>query len=103
MAVISSDWPVSVQLNALAGIRDQVDRGGKWGWKNVSLEDMIKVATYNGAYAMGIEEQAGSIEAGKFADFIVLDGNLFDIATEEIGDVKVLKTVFEGKEVYNRN
>jgi len=39
----------------------------------VPAEAVLEMATINGARAMGIEDQAGSIEAGKKADFIVID------------------------------
>ena len=55
--------------------------------------------TINGAYANFLEGETGSIEVGKKADLVVLERNLFDIPTEEIGDVKVLMTMFEGKAV----
>ena len=42
------------------------------------------------------------LKAGMLADFIVLSENLFEIAPEKIKDVKVLTTVVNGKEVYNK-
>ncbi len=55
--------------------------------------------TINGAYANFMEDETGSIEVGKKADLVVLEHNLFDIPTEEIGDVQVLMTMFEGEAV----
>jgi len=37
------------------------------------------------------------------ADFIVLDHNIFEIAPENIRDVKVLRTVVDGKQVYGNH
>ena len=65
----------------------------------MTLPDMIASFTINGAYANFIEDETGSIEVGKKADLIVLGRNLFDIPTEEIGDVKVMMTMFEGRAV----
>ena len=42
----------------------------------------------------------GSLEAGKFADLIVLDRNFFDVPAEQIADIKVLQTVVGGRVVY---
>jgi hypothetical protein len=47
-----------------------------------------------------MEDETGSIEVGKKADLVVLERNLVDIPTEEIGDVNVMMTMFEGKTVY---
>lgn len=67
---------------------------------SVSLEQMIRAGTINGAYANFLEDEIGSIEVGKKADIVVLTKNLFSIDTEEIPNVKVAMTFFEGKRVY---
>jgi predicted amidohydrolase YtcJ len=68
--------------------------------EKMSLADMIEGFTINGAYANFVEDITGSIEVGKMADMVILDKNLFDIPATEIMNVKVLLTLFEGKEVY---
>ncbi|NMC11328.1 MAG: amidohydrolase [Chloroflexi bacterium] len=68
----------------------------------VTLEEMIDSYTINGAYANFLEKVTGSLEVGKKADFIVLDKNLFEIPAEEIHTARVLKTYFDGKEVFQR-
>ncbi len=72
---------------------------GKIG-DGIELEDGIKILTLNGAMAMMHEDETGSIETGKYADMIILDRNLFEIEETEISEVRVLSTVFQGKEVY---
>jgi hypothetical protein len=42
------------------------------------------------------------LEVGKRATFIVLNHNLFEIPPADISETQVLKTVFNGKEVYNK-
>ena len=66
----------------------------------IDLETAIAIFTRNGAYAMRLERETGSIEAGKFADMIVLDRNLFEIRPDRIGDTQVLLTLLGGKAVY---
>ncbi|WP_368653710.1 amidohydrolase family protein [Ornithinibacillus sp. 4-3] len=43
----------------------------------------------------------GSLEAGKRADIVVLDRNLFEIPAEEIRDAKVSLTMMDGKVLYD--
>ena len=68
--------------------------------EKVSLEDMIKSYTINGAYANFLEKETGSIKVGKKADFVVLDKNLFEIPEQDIHKTKLLLTLLEGKETY---
>ena len=71
--------------------------------ESVTLEEAIRVYTIGGAHALLKEDLIGSIEVGKYADFIVLDRNFFEISVDDISETKVLKTIFNGKEVYSRN
>jgi hypothetical protein len=47
-----------------------------------------------------VDEETGSIEAGKWADMIVLNHNLFEIPSTEIHNTEVQKTIFKGEVVY---
>ena len=44
----------------------------------ISPLEIIKIATRNGAHALGIEEEVGTVEAGKQADMIILSDNPLD-------------------------
>ena len=68
--------------------------------ERILLEDAIAAFTINAAYTNHLDDQTGSIEAGKLADLIVLDRNLFEIAPEAISATQVLLTLFEGKQVH---
>jgi predicted amidohydrolase YtcJ len=52
------------------------------------------------AYAEFRESQKGSLTAGKLADVVVLDTDLFAISPEKIKDAKVLMTIVGGKVVF---
>ena len=110
LTIYGSDWPSVVpDANPWPGIESMVTRGDPyantpeplWPEQAISLEQAIEVFTRNGAIAMKNEDKAGSIEAGKYADFIILDRNLFEIPVTEISDTQVLRTVLEGKIVYD--
>ena len=48
------------------------------------------------------EKVRGSIEPGKYADFVILDENVLTCDAQDLGDVQVVKTFFEGREVYSK-
>ncbi|MGG6229701.1 amidohydrolase [Tenacibaculum sp. SDUM215027] len=94
---LSSDWNVS-SLNPFVGIQNAVTRIPQ----NISLEEAIKAYTINGAYVMRQETKVGSLKAGKLADFIVVDQNIFTTPANQINKTKVVLTIFDGKEVYKK-
>ena len=68
--------------------------------ERVDVETAIVIFTRNGAVAMEKEDETGTIEPGKSADFIVISQNLLEIPAEKIHETKVLRTVLQGKTVY---
>lgn len=68
--------------------------------ERVSLENMIKSFTINAAYQNYRDDISGSIEVGKYADFAVLDQNLFEIDPIDIDKTLVLSTIFHGEAIY---
>ncbi len=70
------------------------------GRKGITLEQAIEGVTINAAWQIRMEEKIGSLETGKYADLVILDKNLFDVAPDEIAAVRVLATVMGGKNTY---
>jgi predicted amidohydrolase YtcJ len=60
----------------------------------------IRAMTINGAYQLHQAKQTGSLEVGKFADYIVLDRNIMTIDAADIANTNVLATVVGGDTVY---
>ena len=60
----------------------------------------LQAMTYNGAWQLHLEKERGSIEPGKYADFVILDEDVLTCDAQHLGEVKVLNTFFEGQEVY---
>ena len=63
---------------------------------------MIRAYTLGGAYQLRKEDDLGSIEAGKLADLVVLDQNLFEIDRNDIQHTKPVAVMMEGKIVSGR-
>ena len=63
----------------------------------VGLDAALKAATMGPAWQIGMDREIGSIEAGKLADLVVLERNLFEIPAHEIHKTKVVMTVMNGQ------
>ncbi|RJE72400.1 amidohydrolase [Pseudoalteromonas sp. MSK9-3] len=94
---LSSDWNVST-FNPFVGLSNAISRAPQ----NISLAQAIKAYTLNSAYAMRQDQQVGSIEVGKLADLVVIDGNLFERSVLEIKKTQVDMTLLDGEIVYQR-
>ena len=64
------------------------------------VPEAVHIYTLGGAHALLKEDKIGSLEVGKYADFIILNQNLFEISPDDISVTEVLNTIFNGKEVY---
>ena len=106
---LGSDWMVA-PLDPFTGIHAAVTRatldgknpGGWYPEQKLSLEEALRGYTIDAAFAEFAEKEKGSIEAGKMADLVVLDRDLFATPPEGIKDVKVAMTIAGGKIVYRR-
>jgi predicted amidohydrolase YtcJ len=75
--------------------------GNVWGpAQRITVDQALMVGTINGAYASHEESVKGSITAGKYADFTMLEKDPHDVNPDEIKNIKILKTVVGGKTVY---
>lgn len=115
----ASDYPITAIPNPFVGIELGVTRIAPdnyhpwifdyddpkfheplWPEERANVLDMIDSFTINQAYANFIDDRSGSIEAGKDADFIIIDRNIIEGDPEDIGIATVLETIFQGKTVY---
>ena len=89
------------------GIATAVTRQARWTsgplYPNQALtrEQAIRMYTTNNAWLLFKERQIGSLEAGKFADFIVIDTDILTCPDAKIATAKVLRTYLGGKLVYD--
>jgi|AntRauTorckE6833_2_1112554.scaffolds.fasta_scaffold07078_2 predicted amidohydrolase YtcJ len=71
--------------------------------EKLSRKETLKGMTIWAAYSNFEENEKGSIEAGKFADFVILDQDPMEIEEAEIPETKVLFTYIDGEKVYQSN
>jgi predicted amidohydrolase YtcJ len=101
-----SDWFVA-PATPLEGIyaavtRRTLDDKNPDGWvpaQKITVEEALRAYTVGGAYASFDESRKGTLSAGKLADLVIVDRDLFKIPPEEIRNAKVLTTVVGGKVV----
>ena len=65
--------------------------------QRVSREGALRAVTIDAAYSLQMENEVGSIESGKLANFTVLDENPLTVAADEIKDIGIWGTVHEGR------
>jgi predicted amidohydrolase YtcJ len=103
-----SDFPVELS-NPFHGLYAAVTRQGRdgepdGGWyadQALSRAEALHSFTLAAAYAANQETRLGSLESGKWADFIIIDRDYFEVPSAEIDDIKVLQTWVGGELVFD--
>ncbi len=106
---LGSDFPVE-RPDPLLGFYAAVSRQDTKGWpaggwyssQKLSREQALYGFTRGAAYAAFQEQQIGSLEVGKFADFVVLSRDIMEIPVTNIPETQVLATYVNGKAVFQR-
>src|SRR5210317_878649 len=104
-----SDFPVELS-NPFHGLYAAVTRQGRdgepeGGWyadQALTRAEALHSFTLAGAYAARQEDRLGSLEPGKWADFIMIDRNYFTVPAAEIDDIVVIETWVGGQKAYVR-
>lgn len=108
--VFGADYPTS-PLNPLIQIADAVFRESPFGFNGgkpwhpeqaISFEEALHAYTQAGADMTPWNDQIGSITAGKWADFAVIDGKVPVPMDKSVRNLAVEATYFAGREVYAR-
>ncbi|MCG6910845.1 MAG: amidohydrolase [Deltaproteobacteria bacterium] len=106
--MFSSDCPVA-DPNPLAGIhaavtRQRADGSPAGGWypnQRVMVDQAIRAYTLTPAIASGAHHYLGSLSCGKCADIVVLDQDIYRVASEDILDTGIFLTIFDGDIVFS--
>jgi hypothetical protein len=89
-----------------AGIsREDVNGQPPGGWipsERLTLGESIRAYTRGSAYAGFAEDRIGSLEPGKYADFIIIDRDPTEIDAQSLAKTQVLETWISGKKVWSR-
>lgn len=96
LMTVGTDWAVTEEPNLFPGLAGMLMHGEN----SIDITAATRALTLNGAIAMGRENDLGSLEVGKNANFIVLDRNIFEIPPGNIAETRVLQTFFEGELVF---
>ncbi len=102
-----SDFPVESPnpffgLHAAVTRQDHHDQpsGGWYPQQRMTLVEAFRAFTLDAAYAAHQEHRLGTLEPGKWADFILVDHDIFADAPERLWSTKVLQTWVAGKRVF---
>jgi len=104
-----SDFPVE-NVNPFYGLYSSITRqdhggmppGGWYSEHRLSREETLRIFTRDAAYAAHQEDVLGTLETGKWADFILIDRDIFEVDASEIWQTEVLETWVAGEKVYQK-
>lgn len=104
-----SDWTVA-PLDPIQGIyaavtRRTLDGKNPGGWfpeQKITVEEALRAYTVGVAWAGFAEGRVGTLRPGMLADIVLLDRDLFRVAPEDLGGVRVVKTIAGGRLVFEQ-
>ena len=104
---IHLDTPVT-PMSPLQGVWSAVNRTTRSGEvvgaeQRVTPMQALRAVTIDAAWQNFEEDIKGSIEEGKYADFVILEENPLSVDQAKIKDIKILETIINGKSVYKNN
>jgi predicted amidohydrolase YtcJ len=104
--MMNSDLPgepwTPMETLYFAVTRKHLDGNESTGWyadQALSTQQALEAMTTANAYGAYQEKMLGSLEPGKWADFVILDSNPLDTPADQLKDIKVLQTWVAGKKV----
>jgi len=107
LVALGTDYPVE-KVNPFLTFYAAVERKDTSGYPEggyqmenaLTREQTLKGMTIWAAYSNFEEKEKGSIEIGKFADFVILDQNIMEVEGSKIPNTKAVTTYLNGEKVY---
>ena len=99
-------WEMAIAVNRMAPAKyanvfgERATKEAFLPAERLDLATAIHAFTMGSAYVNHLDDVTGSIEAGKYADLVVVRENLFDLELDELTEAKVLLTMVEGEPVF---
>lgn len=83
---------------AWTAVTRQTQSGKVYGEsERLTIDQAMKAITIDAAYILNMEDRIGSIEAGKFADFTVLEQSPYEVKLKNLRSIKIWGVIFEGQ------
>jgi len=90
--------PLSPLFTAWCAVTRQTNSGRTQGeYEKITVDEALYAITLGAAYTLNMDDEIGSIEAGKLADFAVLEDDPTSISEQSLKDVRVWGTVQSGR------
>jgi len=101
---IHADQPM-FESDPLALVHTAVNRKTRDGksigsYNKVSVESALKAVTINAAWQIKMEDKIGSIKVGKYADFVILVEDPFEVSIDKIKNIQILETIVNGNTIF---
>ena len=109
LLALGTDFPVE-EINPFQTFYAAVSRKPPGAWSSqapfqeknaLSRYEALLGITKWAAYASFEENEKGSIEVGKYADFVILDQDIMRVAIDRVIDTKIVATILNGKIVFS--
>ena len=109
IVIAGSDYPVEL-ANPFDGIHAAVTRQNKanqpkGGWipsQAMSLEEAMRAFSIDAAWGAHQENILGGLTPGKWADFILIDRDIYNVPVQDLWKTQVLETWLAGEKVYSK-
>jgi len=109
IVIAGSDYPVEL-ANPFDGIHAAVTRQNKanqpkGGWipsQAMSLEEAMRAFSIDAAWGAHQESTLGGLTPGKWADFILIDRDIYNVPVQDLWKTQVLETWLAGEKVYSK-